>query len=458
MIRSLQDFLLGVSATDRELLHELEGDNPDGQLHRKRVGLGAAILLTFLATWASTAWMATTFDASISVSIASGLLAGLLKLVWDRQVAAATATGRAWGRVGLRVILGGLISVVMAIPLVLFMFGDFAVDASKKEERQSITSTYENKLGEREAIEVRIDSLRWGQNFYQTMVEAEENGLTAREAGITDEQLKRHGVEAPSGKQGCGPRCETYQQRAQGFQSSLGAKQKQLSALPIREELKTRRDSALATLEQETKSAVTRLIELYRKELSESWFNLGLFLILVLMYTVVDLLPVTESLLANDPYTKDQKARNKEKERERAIQRAKAQGQQRRKRAIAWIEALYIKRVLEEADSGDISLERLKELMGKLLDEFDTPRGDSSPEGSSGELSAEEQWSTNGTEGTKRSGSVPDGCPDLRPDASSGDGAPPADEECDGLDAPRSEAPRVNGRLLLPPAMGQESS
>jgi len=400
--------------------------------------------------------MATTFDASVFVSIASGLLAGLLKLVWDRQVAAATATGQAW-RVGLRVVLGGLISVVMAIPLALFMFGDVAVDASKREQRQSITNTYKENLGERKALEVKIDSLRGGQNFYKTMVEAEENGLTAREAGITDEQLKRHGVEAPSGKQGCGPRCEVYQRRTQEYQSSLEVRKKQLSARPTRKELKARRDSALAALEQETKSAVTRLIELYRKELSGSWFNLGLFLVLVLMYTVVDLLPVTESLLATDPYTKDQKARNKEKGRERAIKRAKREGQQRKMRAATWIEALYYERVLQEADSGDISLEQLKELMGKL-DEFDTPRGDSSPEGSSGGPSTEEQWSTNGTEGTTRSRSMSDGCPDLRPGPSTGDGAPPADEECDGLDAPRSEAPRVNGRLLLPPAMGQESS
>jgi len=341
----------------------------------------------------------------------------------------------------------------MAIPLALFMFGDLAVDASKKEERKSITSTFEENLDDRTKLEAEIDSLRGARDFYETMVKTEDGGLTQKEAGLTDQQLKRYGIETPpSGKEGCGPRCETYQQRAQGFQSSLRAKQKQLSALPTREELKTRRDSALAALEQETKSAVTRLIELYRKELSESWFNLGLFLVLVLGYTVVDLLPVTESLLATDPYTKDQKARNKEIERERAIKRSKREGQQRRMRAATWIEALYYERVLEEADSGNVSLEQLKELMGKL-DEFEAPQEDSSPEEPSGEPSGEEQWSTDGTEGTTRSGSMSDEYPDLRPGASAGDGAPSPEEESDGPDAPRE-----NGRLLLPPANGQEGS
>jgi hypothetical protein len=452
MIRSLQDFLLGVSATDRDLLRELEGDNPDAQIHRKRVGLGAAILLTFVVTWASTAWMAMTFEAGLYLSIASGLLAGLLKLVWDRQVAAATAAGQAWGRVGLRVILGGLISIAMATPLALFSFGDFAVEASKKEERQSITSTYEDKLGEREALEAEVDSLRSAKNFYKSMVEAERGGLTRKEAGLTDEQLERYGVEAPSGKQSCGPRCEAYQQRAQGYVSALEAKKKELSALPTRKELRDRRETALTELEQETKNAVTRLIELYRKELSGSWVSSGLFLVIILIFTFVDLLPVTESLLASDPYTKAQKARNKEKERERAIQRAKAQGELRKTRAATWIEALIIDLILEEADSEDVSLEQLKELMDKLY-EFEAPQGDSPPEDPSEESSGQKQQPTDGAGGNLRREGMSGGYPDLRPGTSAGDGAPSPEEESGG-----SDEPRENGRLLLPPANGREGS
>ena len=441
MIRSLQDFLLGVSATDRELLHELEGKNPDAQIHRKRAGWGGAILLTFLATWAFTAWTATTFEAGIYVSLASGLLAGLLKLVWDRQVGVATSTGLAWGRVG----LGGLISVVMATPVALFLFGDFAVDASKKEERQSITNTYEEKLNDRTTLGAEIDSLRVGQSLFQTLAKVEEGGLTQREAGLTDEQLQRYGVMAPpSGKQGCGDRCETYQRRAQGYESALEAKKQELSALPTREELRDRREKSLTELEQETKNAVTRLIELYRKELSESWFSLGVFLVLVFMFAVADLLPVMGSLLGTDLYTKVQKAQNKGKERKRAIERAQEQGELRKTRAATWMEAIIITRILEEADSNDVPLERLKELADKL-DEF-REREDSLSE-------EQEQWPMDKTGGDLRSEGMSGEYPDLRPSASAGDGAPSPEEESDGPDAPRE-----NGRLLLPPANGQEES
>lgn len=449
MIRSFQDFLLGVAATDRELLDELEGGNPDGQIHRKRAGLGGVILLTFLATWASTAWMATTFDAGVSVSIASGLLAGLLKLVWDRQVVAGSSTGTVW----VRVFFGVLVSVVMATPLVLFMFGDFAVDASKQEERYSITSTYDENLDERKTLEAGIDSLRRGQNFFQTMVETEEGGLTQKEAGLTDEQLKRYDVEAPSGKQGCGPRCEAYQRRAQGYESALGAKQQQLSALPTREDLKTRRDSALAALEQETKGAVTRLIKLYQNKLSESWFSLGLFLVLVFIYAFVDLLPVTESLLATDLYAKEQRAQNKEEERIRQILRAKKQGEQRKMRVLAWLEAQYYKLLLEKANSGDISPERVVELADKA-DEFEA-REDSTSRDSAEEFFGEEQWPTDEAEDAPRSEGMAGRSPDRQPSVSAGDGAP-LEKESDGHDAPRPDASRENGCLLLPPANGQE--
>ena len=457
MLRSLQDFLLGISATDRELLHELEGGNPTAHSTQVRSILGAVILSTFVTTWASTAWLATTFDVGIYVSAAIGLLAGLIKLVWDRRVAAAANRKVAVFRMFVAI----PISALMALPLALSVFGDYATETSKKGERQSITSTYEENLGERKALEAEVDSLRRAEGFFQTMVEAENGGLTQREAGITDEQLKRYGVEAPSGRQGCGRRCEAYQQRAQGYQSALGAKEKQLSDLPTREELKTRRDSALDELEQETTGGVTRISALYKEGFERPIIFL-LFGGLMLVYAFVDLLPALERVFSADLYTKEQLARIKEKERKRKIERAKKQWEQKKMRAATWIETRCIQRVLEEIDSGDISLERLKELMGKL-DEFEAPQEDSPSGEPSGGASREGQWSTGGAEGATRSEGMSGEYSDLRPSASAGDGAPSPEEESDGPDAPRSEAPRseaprVNGRLLLPPANGQRSS
>jgi hypothetical protein len=457
MLRYLQDFLLGISATDRELLHELEGGNPTAHSTQVRAILGAVILSTFVTTWASTARLATTFGVSVYVGTAIGLLAGLIKLVWDRRVAAAANRKVAVFRMFVAI----PISALMALPLALSVFGDYATETSKMGERQTITSTYEENLGERKALEAEVDSLRRAESFFQTMVETEQGGLTQREAGITDEQLKRYGVEAPSGRQGCGRRCEAYQQRAQGYQSALGAKEKQLSDLPTREELKARRDSALDELEQETTGGVTRISALYEKGF-ERPFIFVLFGGLMLVYAFVDLLPALERVFSADLYTKEQLARIKAKERKRAIERAQEQGELRKTRAATWMEAIIITRILEEADSGDVPLERLKELAGKL-DELEAPQEDSSPEDPSEESSGQEQQPTDGAGGNLRREGMSGGYLDLRPGASAGDGAPSAEEESDRSEAPRpqasrSDVPRVNGRLLLPPANGRESS
>ena len=455
MLRSLQDFLLGVSATDRELLQELEGENPTSHSRQVRAVLGAIILLTFLATWASTGWMATTFGVSVYVGTAIGLLGGLIKLAWDRRVAAAANRKVAVFRMFAAI----PISALMALPLALSVFGDYATETFKKGDRQSITSTYRENLGERKVLEAEVDSLMNGQNFYKSMAEAEDGGLTAREAGLTDEQLERYGVEAPSGEQGCGPRCTTYKRRAQGYQSALEVKKQELSALPTREELRDRREGALDELQQETTGGVKRISALY-EEGFERPFIFVLFGGLMLLYIFLDLLPALERVFSADLYTTEQLARIKEEERKLKIDRAKRRVQQRKKRAASWIEAKYCERVLEMIDSDDISLERLKELMDKL-DKFQAPQ-EGSPVGSSeGDSSGEEQWSTDGSEGTERSRDMSHGYTDLRPSDPAGDGAPAPEGESDGPDAPRSEAPRseaprLNGRLLLPPANGRK--
>jgi len=402
-------------------------------------------LLTFLITWASTAWMAMTFGANVCEATIISLVAALLKLEWDRRVAVAA---NLWVTCG-RMVLAIPISIALAITPAMTVFGDYAEGVSKQGERTTITDRYERDLRERERLMVEVDSLRGGQNIFRTLAKVEENGLTQEEAGLSDKMLQRYGVkEPPSGKEGCGDRCEIYQQRAQGYESALEAKKQELSALPPREELRDRRETALTKLEQENTDMVTRLNDFYESA-SERPFTFWVFLGFIAFYGIIDLLPVWERLFSADLYTKEQLARIKEEERKLKIDRAKRRGLQRKKRAASWIEAKYYERVLEIIDSGGISLERHMELADKL-NEFRAREDSSSVER---ESSGEEQWSMDGAEGTSRSENMSGEYPDPRPGASAGDGAPSPEEESDGPDVPR-----VNGRLLLPPANGQEGS
>ena len=372
---------MGVSGTDRELLRELEGDNYSAHSHQVRTGLGAIILLTFLVTWASLAWMATTFEVGVSVAAAIGLLGGLIKLAWDRRVAVAANAKVAWWRMGLAL----PISILLAIPLALSVFGEYATGVSKEGDREDIVENYQERLTSREAVEAKIDSLRSGQRFFQTMASAEVGGLTQEEAGITDRQLQRYGVDAPSETPDCGPRCETYRLRAQNYASSIEAAREQLRSLPTRTELKAERDSALAALDGRTTGAVTRLSELYNKAFEFPLIG-GLFLVLVLGYTFIDLLPALERIFSADPYTKAQVAKSEEK-----TQKRKAE--QWGPWVDNWLTIMYYDRILDEAKSSEITLEKLEELKEKLeeaaADEeapgeggqptLEVPTGDSAP-------------------------------------------------------------------------------
>lgn len=418
MLRSVQTFLLDVSGTDRPLLREIEGHNPTSHSRQVRAGLGAVILLTFIVTWASSAWTATTFGVGVYAGGAVGLLVGLIKMAWDRRVAVAATTKMAWTRM----VAALPISLILALPLALALFGDYTTDVSKEDDREAIVDAYQKDAAERKALEAEIDSLRRGQRFFQTMASAEVGGLTQEEAGLTDDQLQRYGVEPPSGTPPCGPRCTTYKQRAGGYRSALKAKKNELQALPSRKELTTRRNSALEELEQETTDAVTLLGQLYQTAFQRPIIGL-LFLVLVATYAFVDLLPAIERVFAADLYTKIQLARINHQKKKREIEQAQKQGELRRKRAATWIEAKFFNRILEEADSEDVSLKELQALMEMLdeLGEQDIP---------SGPCEASRSRPSTGR------------------DAAAGDGAPASGA------ADFSGSPESSMRLRLPPANG----
>lgn len=433
-------FLLSVSGTNRGLLRDLEGDNRTSHSRQVRAGLGAIILLTFVVTWASSAWTATTFGVDVYVGVAIGLLAGLIKLVWDRRVAVAATTKMAWARM----VVALPISILMALPLALSLFGDYSTSVSKEGEREAIVEAYEADLAERKALEAEVDSLRRGQQFFQTMASAEVGGLTQEEAGLTDKQLEHYGVEAPSGTPPCGPRCKTYKQRAQGYRSALEAKKEELRALPAREELTKRQSSKLEELEQETTDAVTLFSELYDKAFQRPLIGL-LFLVLVGAYAFVDLLPALERIFSADLYTRVQLARIKAQKKKLDVERAQKQGQVRKTRAAAWVKAIFYNRILEEADSEDVSLEKLRVLFEKL-EQFDDQGGTSEVEDP-----VSRDVSQDVTDGPSSPHDLSTGYPDLRSDATAGDG-PSASKR--GT-APSS--PEDSERPLLPPANGRKS-
>jgi len=183
---------------------------------------------------------------------------------------------------------------------------------------------------------------------------------------------------------------------------------------------------------------VTRLSALYEKAFQRPLIGL-LFLVLVAGYAFVDLLPAIERIFSADLYTKVQLARIKDQKLEQDIGRAQEQGELRKTRAATWMEAVIINRILEEADSEDVSLEKLRELMEKL-EEFGEQ--ESTSEG-------KDQPSRDVTGGSSSPHDLSRGYPDLRPDAAAGDGSP-ASREAKSPDSSEDSDP-----LLLPPANGR---